>query len=285
MWCQHCGQDVPAIANGDSARCARCGRGLQRNAAARAEDASSANSLGDAAEWGIDLSASSAEPAFMSQSTSTAESDDNWLLGERLKNLQRRLHVAPQPTSYSPPRVENSTWDAFPELEFATRTRNKRRAAEPPANQFSDRNIRFDAAHTPTTRRRPSVLAWAILSMGLMAFVCGGVLLGWAFIGKRNDLWSIGMPIALVGQFGLLLGLVLQLDHLWQANRRTAETLDNVDERLDEINHATTLLGNSHSGPAQSFYAHLADGAHPHLLLADLKGQLDLLATKMANTR
>ena len=123
------------------------------------------------------------------------------------------------------------------------------------------------------------------MSLGLMSFVCGGVLLAWSFIGHRNDLWGLGMPITLVGQFGLLLGLVLQLDHLWQASRHTADTLNAVDDRLSEINHATTLLRTTHSSPAQSFYAHYAEGAHPHLLLADLKGQLDLLSAKMSQQR
>ena len=124
-----------------------------------------------------------------------------------------------------------------------------------------------------------------IMSLGLMSFVCGGVLLAWSFIGHRNDLWGLGMPITLVGQFGLLLGLVLQLDHLWQASRHTADTLNAVDDRLSEINHATTLLRTTHSSHAQSFYAHYAEGAHPHLLLADLKGQLDLLSAKMSQQR
>jgi hypothetical protein len=83
----------------------------------------------------------------------------------------------------------------------------------------------------------------------------------------------------------LLLGLVLQMDSLWQANRRTTETLDQVDHRLQEINHTTTMLGTTHSAPAQSFYAHMAAGANPQMLLADLKGQLDLLAVRMSGQR
>jgi hypothetical protein len=72
---------------------------------------------------------------------------------------------------------------------------------------------------------------------------------------------------------------------LWQANRRNTETLENVDRRLHQINHAATLLRTSHGSPGQSFYAHLAEGAHPHLLLSDLKGQLDLLANKLSQQR
>jgi hypothetical protein len=38
----------------------------------------------------------------------------------------------------------------------------------------------------------------------------------------------------------------------------------------------------THSSAAQAFYAHMADQASPYLLLADLKGQLDLVARSMA---
>jgi hypothetical protein len=115
-----------------------------------------------------------------------------------------------------------------------------------------------------------------------MAFVCGAVLLIWSYVEQRDELWSIGLPFALVGQAGLIIGLVLQLDGLSQNNRRTSETLYELDDQLHELKQAATQLTVAHSSPSQSFYAHFADGAQPHLLLADLKGQLDLLATKLA---
>ncbi len=205
--------------------------------------------------------------------------DDGWILDEQVRHLQRRMHV---------PQVAVSSYAANVHADWSVEMASGdfwNTAASPKPTLSSRMTTVPHSAEATVTRRRPSIVAWSILSLGLMAFLCGGVLLVWAFVGHRNDLWGLGMPLALVGQFGLLLGLVLQLDHLWQANRRTAETLDVVDERLHEINHATTLLQSSHSTAAQSFYTHLAEGAHPHLLLADLKGQLDILATKMAAQR
>ena len=128
---------------------------------------------------------------------------------------------------------------------------------------------------------KSNLAAWAILSIGLATFACGAVLLGWAYAAGREDLWPIGMPLTLVGQAGLILGLVLQLDGLWQSSRQTQQTLVTLDDELARVRQATTLLSTSHSGPAQSFYAHMAEGATPQLLLADLKGQLDLLAQQM----
>ena len=107
----------------------------------------------------------------------------------------------------------------------------------------------------------------------------------WSVVGQREDLWPVGMPLALVGQAGLILGLILQLDGLWQTSRKTAETLTELDGELARVRQATTVLSTSRTAAGQSFYAHMAQGAAPQLLLADLKGQLDLLAQQMAERR
>lgn len=139
----------------------------------------------------------------------------------------------------------------------------------------------------PRERRRErkpagAALAWGVLSLGLVAFVFGGALLAWSFIATRGDLWCWGMPLTLVGQALLLVGVVLQIDGLWQNNTQTAEALDELDEQIFGLRHTTTLLGTTHNSPARSFYAHVAGGASPQMLLADLKGQLDVLAMRLA---
>ena len=122
---------------------------------------------------------------------------------------------------------------------------------------------------------------WAMLTLGVMLLVCGGTLLGWSVVAGRPELWSIGLPVAIGGQVALLVGLVLQLDRLWCHNRHTADKLDTVDRQVRDLRHTTSMLGTTHSTPAASFYAHFAGGAHPQLLLTDLKSQLDLLAVKI----
>lgn len=124
-------------------------------------------------------------------------------------------------------------------------------------------------------------LTWGALSLGTMAFVCGGILLGWSLSSGRQELWTIGLPIALGGQIALLVGLVLQLDRLWHNSRHAAAKLQHVDEQLHDLKAATTLLG-TNASPGGAFYVHLANGAGPELLLSDLKAQLDLLALKMS---
>jgi hypothetical protein len=162
---------------------------------------------------------------------------------------------------------------------------------------------RIDRAHVPSgnreldslgkTSRKPrqsraahnSFFSWCMLSIGLMAFVFGAVLIGWSIAEDRPDLWRLGLPFTLGGQAALIVGLVFQLDGLWRSNREASVTLDELDSQLDELRHATSMLSTTHSSPAQSFYLHLADGASPNLLLADLKGQLDLLAARLADKR
>lgn len=89
--------------------------------------------------------------------------------------------------------------------------------------------------------------------------------------------------MVLAGQAGLLLGLVFQLDGLWRNHRQQDKTLGGLESRLKELRRTTAMLGTTHSSAAQAFYSHMAEGAHPELLLADLKGQLDLLAVKMSD--
>jgi len=159
----------------------------------------------------------------------------------------------------------------------------------PPRPAMADRQTAQspDVRREHRQRRKPmtNALAWSILSLGLVAFIFGGALLAWSFVASRGDLWAWGMPLTLGGQALLLIGVVLQLDGLWHNNCQTAEALDELDEQIDSLRHSTSLLGSTHSTAAQSFYAHAAGGASPQMLLADLKGQLDILAVKLAQDK
>ncbi|MDX1944106.1 MAG: hypothetical protein SFU86_01765 [Pirellulaceae bacterium] len=217
---------------------------------------------------------------------------------------------SPIPTSEQPPDLPGSPLDASApplldddwELEADLRSVHRLVESLRSAGRFDPAEISPPARHyqpVPVTPKeiasrestsaampaKSSGWAWVILSLGLATFACGAVLLGWSFATGRSDLWSLGLPLALAGQAGLIVGLVLQLEGLWQSNRRTAETLGALDDELARVRQATTLLSTSKASSGQAFYAHLAEGASPQLLLADLKGQLDLLAQQMASGR
>ncbi|MFZ5832155.1 MAG: hypothetical protein ACOY3P_18890 [Planctomycetota bacterium] len=144
--------------------------------------------------------------------------------------------------------------------------------AEPVAGE--DRSVRASGAFASTA-----------LMLGTLALVCGGVLLGWSALGNRPELWSLGLPIAVGGQIALLIGLLLQLERLWQDHRHAADHLKKVGKQLDDLKATANMLGSTIGAPSGPFYTHLAHGAAPEMLLQDLKGQIDILAMKMSRDR
>ena len=254
MWCRTCQQDVPAVASQDDGEvcCVRCHTALSPDAAERERR--------HVASFG---STDIAQPHFPRR-VPTMDLDD-WELEEALQHAERLVHRFDELDVTSTPTGET--------LPFRQRIDSGR--------------PRLPAARHPDKLRGSgsSLLAWSVLSIGMMIFVCGGVLLGWSLATGRTELWNLGMPLTIGSQALLVIGLVLQLEHLWQNNRATRETLHDLDEQLDDLRHATTMLTATKTGAAQSFYAHLAEGASPQLLLADLKGQLDLLASRLDSRR
>ncbi|MCE9525198.1 MAG: hypothetical protein K8R36_04000, partial [Planctomycetales bacterium] len=210
----------------------------------------------------------------------------------------------PEPVGSLPPRLVLEDWDLEPQLRATERLLKGLRQEAPPESITATHSAHEQSPgwHGPESRvastvraprerevaappekpEKSGTLAWTCLSLGVMALACGGVLIAWSLIAGRDDLWSIGLPLAVVGQGVLVIGLLLQLDGLWQSSKKTEETLTQLDGKLHDLAHTTTMLGTTRSTPAQSFYVHMAEGASPHLLLADLKGQLDLLAERMA---
>lgn len=167
-------------------------------------------------------------------------------------------------------------FDPFPApLEATLPAKRHSRPAAPPREEPA----------TDSGLTTGQVGSWALITIGLMAFVCGGVLLACSLLYEKDHLWRIGLPLVMGGQAALILGLVLQMEGLWHSSQQTSHTLDQIDDRIDELQQATTSLTTTHSPPAATFYAHYAQGASPHVLLADLKGQLDLLAIKMAERK
>jgi len=252
MWCSTCQQDVPppeTSGNGGKLRCGKCKQELAGEMAP-AKIAPVAPRLTD--DWELEAELRGVERLVNSLKSGGIERGDVTVRRD-----------APMQSYAHPTQEVAGSWHAD-------------RVLEPAANRPIEQENQRPKSH---------LLAWLILSIGLATFACGAVLLGWSFAGERDDLWPLGLPLALIGQAGLIIGLVLQLDGLWQSNRRTAETLSQLDGELSRVRHATTLLTTTKNASAQSFYAHMAEGANPQLLLADLKGQLDLLAQQMGSQR
>ena len=311
MWCKHCRQDVPAQSSADNRdyRCPRCGEAICRDThhacGGPAIDPAKSDSTGDGPSFRdcpnfrvsengtVPLAAErkGTVPGFHGDrgesvvgengavslgDTSTGSQQptfyDGWAADEQLRHIGRALQTGNAASSDAEPidwceisRVDLPQADAPAWHISANRQSQERRKA-----------ARDDRGSTP------GVVTWLALSLGTTSFVCGGVLLGWSLVTGRQELWTVGLPVALVGQISLLIGLVLQLDRLWRDNRAAAAKLDNVDEQLHDLKTTTTLLGATQGAAGARFYSHFAGGAGPQLLLADLKSQLDLLAMKIS---
>jgi hypothetical protein len=158
-----------------------------------------------------------------------------------------------------------------------------------PLELFGSDNQR--AAIRPTTSEHPAEapesrinwVSWLVISSGLMLFVCGVILVAWSIVSGREELWRVGLPIALVGQATLVVGGALQLESLWVSNRHTNHAIERLDGELLRLQQSTRLRTPSRSAAAQSFYAHRAEHVSPHMMLADLKGQLDAIATRLSH--
>jgi hypothetical protein len=168
----------------------------------------------------------------------------------------------------------------------------------PQAEPAETRQARLDATHSDTpawhvpaeaapdrTNRTGSAarsslsgaITWSALSLGVTALVCGGILLGWSMVTGRQELWSLGLPIVLGGQLGLVVGLILQLDHLWHDSRRASEKLDHVDQQLVELKHRGAERATDEFSGASTGDRHRIDGPDS-ALIKDLNTRLERLS-------
>jgi len=272
MWCTSCQQDVPGLASRETGdySCPRCGTilwpaGTHATPEAASDNLASDGAANDDAARPTADAPHEAEPVvFFPDPPPTY---DEWELEEKLRHIERLLRIdkpAPSRQGASRQRIARVDTPHAGSADWHQPAATRAKAARSRA-RWSERWL--------------PLLTWSVLAVGLMASAFGGVLLAWAAAAGRHELWGIGMPVGLAGQIVLVIGLILQLDRLWHDNRDTAEKLDHVGERLFDLNKRATLLGTG-SGSA-SFYSHMAGGASPQLLLADLKSQLDLLSARL----
>jgi len=250
MWCKHCQQDVPGLpAPEDKTHCcARCGTVLNADPGTRPDSVptDSGQPRADAPEGGSEL------PPY-----------DGWELDEQLRHIERVLAIdepsgGPVQAAYrreitrlDPPHSGPSQWHPL--------------LAEQLAREGSPR--RWSAL---------GALAWTALSLGTTALFCGGILLAWSSFTERPELWGVGLPIAIGGQIALLIGLILQIDRIWNDSRRTSDKLRSVDEQLRKMQTSAEMpaTGGDASGGFQ--YAHPGQTAAGHPLLPELPISLDL---------
>ena len=306
MWCRSCQQDVPAFLSpteDDRYCCARCGGDIRRNGFTDQPTTDQLRTTDGTVQpaVAVDLSIEGfpSDPKSLNDSAADLgpnassrrikiddwDKEEQWCEAERLVGGLPELlsHFldswAPNTADKSHPTIDpmNDPWNA----ELASTFSDTKKFFHSSLDS-SQPAILPDTGLYSNVEHRSPVMAWTLLSLGLMVFACGVILLIWGNASNRDDLWGLGLPLAISGQAGLLIGLILQLDGLWHSNRATTTSLGQLDHRLNEVKHATTMLTTTYSVPARSLYAHLAQDASPQIMLADLKDQLDMLAIKIS---
>ena len=262
MWCADCQQDVPAVARSASEplMCPRCQRELDPVATCVPSDA------------GIELE------SFDRPSTEELAPPVDWFKQEqtlqRLREIDHKLNSSSRSgTSSAVAPILQRTWSnlSSPPLASPPVASN----LEPPRRTASGSAI-------GQRRTRTSWLLSFLLGVGVVVFCVGLGLLGWSAALELPQLWHQGMTLTIGAEGLLILSLTWMALRLWRNSRRVNRQLYGVDRQLAEIEQITGALAGSHSRSSQHFYHHFSQVASPHMMVANLQGQVDQLAARMA---
>jgi hypothetical protein len=267
MWCSTCQQDTPGAAHAATGRivCSRCQQPVRSR-----RPAPNARICDD----GIALD----EQATTAAAATASFRQDDWSGQQRVRQLARELK--------RPAVAANKA---------AASTFSDRRRFEPPQDLYGHIDRSPAASITPAatqlsanavlqSRRTESsqIVAWLIVLVGSLALVGGIGLIAWSLSTKQMLHWNLALGLALGGQGTLILGLVLAVSRLWRHSRYAAGKLQDVHARLGQLQQTAEVLTTMRAGGgAPAFYAELARGASPQMLLTNLKGQLDQLAARL----
>jgi hypothetical protein len=201
---------------------------------------------------------------------------DDWAARQRVRTAVRELR-RPSPTAAnSPNRILadrqrfDPPQDLFAHIDQATTTSI---ATNAPRSFVTD----------PTQNFRPGsqIIAWLVVIIGILTLTGGVGLIAWSLSTAQMLYWNYAIGLAMTGQGTLIFGLVLVISRLWRSSRYSAAKLQDVDVRLGQLQQSSETFAATRTGGAPAFYADLVRGASPHVMLANLKGQVDQLATRV----
>jgi hypothetical protein len=204
---------------------------------------------------------------------------DDWEARQRVRSVVRELN-RPTPAAASP----------------ATRSASDRFRFEPPHNLFQQSDASSTAGlpssispiGTATTfpagrSEGSQFIAWLTVITGVLTLAYGLGMIGWSLSAHETRHWNLALGFALGGQGILIFGLVLVISRLWRSSRYAAGKLHDVHTSLGQLRQASEAIAATRGGSAPAFYADLVRGASPQVLLANLKGQVDQLATRVGS--
>ena len=260
MWCTQCQQDVPAVVRSAQGPllCTQCEHEVGEPFAPPESFSS---------EAGVSLDSFDAQQAAVDQELASPISElQHEKTSERLRWIDRQLHrsyrsesYCSDPTVNAPPIWRDSVASAQQPQVKATYQRPQR---EPKSK---------------TTLWSLSLL----LGVGVLGFCSGLGLLAWSTAFQLPKLWQPGMTLTIGAEGLLILSLAWMAARLWHNSRRVNRQLHGVDQQLAEIEQITGTLAGSQQPTSQHFYHHANQAASPHMLVANLRGQVDQLAARL----
>lgn len=134
---------------------------------------------------------------------------------------------------------------------------------------------------SPDSRTAISWLISLLLASGGASLCLGVSLLAWSAAFQLPRLWQWGMTTTIAAEGALMLGLVWMAARLWHNGRRVNRQLSGVDRQLTDLQQLTGSLAGSRMSSSQHFYDHFNQTASPHMLVANLRGQVDQLASRL----
>ncbi len=263
MWCGNCHQDVPSVSQGARLVCSQCQRPITKR---------SANYDTPICDEGIELT----DPVAVRKNAAPPVRTDDWNARRRVRELDRALR--------RPLHINTAA---------ATATPIGARRFDPPQGLFDanwpSSGPTIETATPPITsatqlRLPPSnagqIISWLVVAFGTLTLGAGIGVIGWSLSMNQMAHWNLALSLALGGQGTLILGLVMVVSRLWRNSRFASNKLQELHARLIQLQSTADTISAQRSGGAPSFYADLARGASPQILLSNLKGQVDQLATR-----
>lgn len=255
MWCEKCNQDVPGI----SARradggivCARCGVELSDQSAVRLDTAHTvttnpapAADTPNAPPVATVLPPLPVSPDYVGTSDHGFVDDGvDWDDAPWIPNddLVRAKIAVNSYQSYTRDGVDitvrSPLQDSFDQQQDLGHQADFRRHDAVPGDLDRSKSGDHQLANGSSIR-------WFGLCAGIAVFAFGGILTSWSLFSNRPDLWRIGLPSFLFGQAILMLGLVFQLERLWQSHRRIESSLSDHYEGRKARESATRNEANT----------------------------------------
>jgi uncharacterized membrane protein len=225
---------------------------------------------------GLALDEPAATQAITQASTASPFRADDWAARQRVRTAVRELRRPNPTTANSPNRIAadrqrlDLPQDLFGQIEHAT---TPTIATLAPQSFTTDQTQKHSAGG--------QIVAWLVVTIGVLALIGGVGLIAWSLSTSQMLFWNYAVGLAMAGQGTLIFGLVLVISRLWRSSRYSAAKLQDVHVRLGQLQQSSETLAATRTGGAPAFYADLVRGASPHVMLANLKGQVDQLATRV----